>query len=83
MKKLCEKNLSNGDKYINQVLVSYRVTPHLVTAETPFFLVYRRDPNSPLHQFLEPMQQFLGDPDLGMLNPESQTSSSNHQEDPG
>ena len=49
LKKLCEKNPSNWDKYINQVLASYRVTPNLTTAETPFFLVYRRDPNLPLH----------------------------------
>ena len=56
LKKLCEKNPSNWDKYINQVLASYRVTPNLATAETPFFLVYGRDPNLPLHQLLEPMQ---------------------------
>ena len=39
LKKLCEKELSIWNKYINQVLASYRVTPNLVTAETPFFLV--------------------------------------------
>ena len=33
LKKLCEKDLSNWDKYINQVLASYRVTPNLATAE--------------------------------------------------
>ena len=37
LKKLCEKYLPNGDKYINQVLASYRVTPNLATAEMPFF----------------------------------------------
>ena len=56
LKKLCEKDLSNWNKYINQVLASYRVTPNIVTAETPFFLVYQRDPNLPMHQLLEPMQ---------------------------
>ena len=40
-------------------------------AESPFFLVYDRDPSLPLHQLLEPMQCFLGDPDLGMLNLET------------
>ena len=40
-------------------------------AESPFFLVYGRDPNLPLHQLLEPMQCFLGDPDLGRLNLET------------
>ena len=71
LKKLCEKDTSNWDKYINQVSASYRVTPNLATAETPFFLVYGRDPNLPLHQLLEPMQQFLGDPASGMLNLEA------------
>ena len=37
-------------------------------AETPFFLVYRRDPNLPLYQLLEPMQHFLGDPESGKIN---------------
>ena len=37
------------------MLASYRITPNLATAELPFFLVYSRDPNLPLHQFLEPM----------------------------
>ena len=44
------------------------MTPHLATTETPFFLVYGGDPNLPLHQLLEPMQQFLGDPDSGHLD---------------
>ena len=71
LKKFCEKDPSNWDKYINQVLASYRVTPNLATVETPFFLVYGRDPNLPLHQLLEPMQLFLGDPASGMLNLEA------------
>ena len=37
----------------------------------PFFLVYGRDPNLPLHQLLKCMQQFLGDPDSGILNLEA------------
>ena len=66
--KLCEKDSDNWDKYINQVLTSCHVTPHLATAETPFFLVYGRDHNLPLYQSLEPMQQFLTDPDSGCLD---------------
>ena len=56
LKKLCEEDPSNWDQYLNQVLASYRVTPNLATTEMPFFLVYGRDPNLPLHQLLEPMQ---------------------------
>ena len=40
LKKLCEKDPANWDKYINQVLASYRITPNLAMAESPFFLVY-------------------------------------------
>ena len=47
------------------------MTPNLATAETPFFLVYSRDPKLPLHQLLELMQQFLGDPESGLLNLEA------------
>ena len=71
LKKLCKKDPANWDKYINQVLASYRITLNFTTAESPFFLVYGRDPNLPLHQLLEPMQHFLGDPDLGKLHLET------------
>ena len=57
--------------YLNQVLANYRITPNLAMAETPFFLVYGRDPKLPLHQLLEPMQCFLGDPESSMLNLET------------
>ena len=46
----------------------YRVTPDLATVETPFFLVYGRDPHLPFHQLLELMQWVLGDPESGLLN---------------
>ena len=71
LKKLCEKDPSNWDQYLNQVLASYRVTPNLATTDMPFFLAHGGDPNLPLHQLLEPMQQFLGDPDSGMLKMEA------------
>ena len=71
LKKLCEKDPANWDKCLNQVLASYRITHNLATPESPFFLVYGRDPNLPLHRLLEPMQHFLGDPDSGMLNLET------------
>ena len=71
LKKLCEKDPANWDQYLNQVLTSYRVTLNLATAETPLFLVYGRDQNLLLHQLLEPMQHFLGDPDSRILNLET------------
>ena len=71
LKKLCKKDPANGDKYFNQVLASYRVTPNLAKAERPFFLVSGRNPNLPVHQLLEPMQQFQGDPDSELHNLEA------------
>ena len=38
LEKLCEKDPVKWDNYLNQVLASYRITPILATAETPFFL---------------------------------------------
>ena len=61
-------DLDNWDKCLNQVLASYHVTLHFTTCETPFFLVCGRDPNLPLHQLLESMQWFLGDPWSGCLD---------------
>ena len=71
LKKLWEKDPTNWDKYLNQVLTSYRLTPNLATAETLFFLVYSRDPNLPPHQCLEPMQCFLGNPESWWLKLEA------------
>ena len=62
---MIQKNL---DKYINQILMSYCVTSHPATAETLFFQVYGRDPYLPLQQLLEPLQQFLGDPESRCLD---------------
>ena len=46
------------------------MTPNLATEETPFFLS-GRDSILPLHQLLEPMQHFLGNPESGLLNLEA------------
>ena len=71
LKKLCERDPTIWDKYLNQVLASYRITPNLAMAEMPFFLVCGRDPNLPLHHLLKSMQSFFGDPDSSMLNLET------------
>ena len=71
LKKLCKNDQDNWDQYINQVLTSYCLYPHLATPIRPFFLIYGRDPNFPLHQLLEPMQQFLDNPESGWLNLET------------
>ena len=65
LRKLCEKDPTYWDNYLNQILASYRVTPNITTAETPFSFDYGRDSNLPLYQLFEQMQHFLGNPESG------------------
>ena len=67
LKKMCADNQDNWDEYMEQVLGMYRGVPNRTTGESPFFLVYGRDGNQPVHQLLQPLTRFLGDPDSGLL----------------
>ena len=67
LKKVCADDQDNWDDYVEQVLGTYRGVPNLTTGESPFFLVYGRDRNQPVHQLLQPLTRFLGDPDSGLL----------------
>ena len=67
LKKMCAEDQDNWDDYVKQVLGRYRGVPNVTTGESPFFLVYGRDGNQPLHQLLQPHTRFLGDPDSGLL----------------
>ena len=55
LKKMCADDQDNWDDYVEQVLGTYRGVPHLTTGESPFFLVYGRDRNQPVHQLLQPL----------------------------
>ena len=67
LKKMCAEDQDNWDDYIKQVLGTYRGVPNLTTGQSPFFLVYGRDGNQPLHQLLQPLTRFLGNQDSGLL----------------
>ena len=41
---MCENDSSNWDKYINQALTSYNVTPNIATAEHYFSLSMEKTP---------------------------------------
>ena len=47
LKKLCEKDPTNWDKYLNQIFASYRVTPNLATEGTVFSCLWQR--SNPTH----------------------------------
>ena len=68
LKKICAEDQDNWDDNVRQVLGTYRGVPNLTTGESPFLLVYRRDGNQPLHQLLQPLTRFLGDPDSRLLS---------------
>ena len=55
LKKMCAEDQDNWDDYVKQVLGAYRGVPNLTTGESPFFLVYGRDGNQPVHQLLQPL----------------------------
>ena len=71
LKKLCKKDPANWDKYLNQVLASYRITPNLATAESPFFWYMAETLTYHYINFWNPCNIFLGDPDSGKLNVET------------
>ena len=56
---MCADDQDNWDDYVEQVLGTYRGVPNLTTGESPFFLVYGRDGNQPVHQLLQPLTRFL------------------------
>ena len=79
LKKLCWKgSIKLGQIQQSSSCTSYRVTPNLATAETPFFLVCGRDPNLPLHQLLELMQQIPRWPSIWLTEPGSTSCSPSH-----
>ena len=66
LKKICADDQDNWDDHVEQVLGTYRGVPNLTTGESQFFLVHGRDGNQPVHQLLQPLTRFLGDPDSGL-----------------
>ena len=71
LKKLCEKDPTNWDKYLNQVLASYRITPNLATAESPFFWCMAETLTYHYINFWNPCNVFLEILTLGRLNLET------------
>jgi hypothetical protein len=60
-----DDNQRNWDVILPYVVYAYRTTVHEVTKETPFFLMYGRDPVTPLDNILSGEQHFnlMEDPD--------------------
>ena len=55
------------DQVLQLACFSYNCFPHEFTKESPFFLMFGRDPLLPLNTFLQPRLRYYGD-DEGILN---------------
>ena len=53
--------MADWDQVFGQILIAYRCCPHTFTGESPFFLVYNRDPVLPIHKFIKPLRPYTGE----------------------
>jgi hypothetical protein len=65
--KYAHKSQIDWDDLIQYGTCAYNFFPHQHSRESPFFLMYGRDPITPLDAVLGPRRRFLGD-DIGQLD---------------
>ena len=65
IRKLCQDDKQGWDQVLGQILMAYRCCPHTATGESPFFLVYNRDPVLPIHKLIKPTIPYRGNFDIG------------------
>ena len=53
IRKLCQDDMAGWDQVLGQILMPYRCCPHTSIGESPFFLVYNRDPVLPIHKLIK------------------------------
>ena len=64
VRKLCQDDMASWDQLIDQILLAHRCCPCTSTGESPFFLVYNRNPILPIHQLIKIIESFKGDKDI-------------------
>ena len=63
LKACLSKHISNAlewDEIVTFVCAVYNFLPNEHSRETPFFLMFGRDPRIPLNEFLRPRLRYLG-----------------------
>ena len=72
IRKLCQDDKQGWDQVLSQILMAYRCCPHSSTGESPFFLLYNRDPVLPVHKLIKPTLPYRGNNDIGYRIEQSQ-----------
>ena len=76
IRKLCQDDIQGWDQVLSQILMAYRCCPHTSTGESPFFLVYGRDPCLPIHKLIKPTIPYRGNYDIAYKIEQSQIALS-------
>ena len=61
IRKLCQDDMADWDQVLGQILMAYRCCPHTSTGESPFFLVYNRDPVLSIHKLIKLLRPYRGE----------------------
>ena len=66
--------MAGWDQVLGQIVMAYRCCPHTSTGESPFFLVYNRDPVLPVHKLIKPVTPYRDDMSLAYRIEQSQVA---------
>ena len=64
IRKLCQDDMASWDQVIDQILLAYRCCPLTSTGESPFFLVFNRDPTLPIYKLIKPAEPYNEEKDI-------------------
>ena len=74
--KLCQEDTTAWDKVLDQILFAYRHCPHTSTGETPYTLLYNRDPPLLVQKLIKCIEPYKGENMLGKRIEQSQITLS-------
>ena len=74
IRKLCQDTAL--DKVLDEILFAYRCCPHTSTGETPYTLLYNRDPPLPVQKLIKCIEPYKGESMLGKRIEQSQITLS-------
>ena len=62
---MCQEDKASWDQALDHILFSYRCCPHTSTGETPYTLVYNRDPPISMHKLIKVVEPYTGENNSG------------------